>query len=36
MTEMPNLELCVRLSNQAITRIPRHVDYVHMPIVPKP
>ena len=36
MTEMPNLELCVRLSNTAVARIPRRVDYVHMPIVPKP
>jgi hypothetical protein len=36
MTEMPNLELCVRLSNAAVARIRRQVDYVHMPIVPKP
>jgi hypothetical protein len=36
MTEMPNMELCVRLSNEAIERIKRHVDYVHMPIVPNP
>ena len=36
MTEMPNLELCVRLSNEAVKRIKRHVDYVHMPVVPNP
>jgi hypothetical protein len=36
MTEMPNLELCVRLSNEAVKRIKRHVDYVHMPVVPDP
>ena len=36
MTEMPNLELCVRLSNKAVKRIQRRVDYVHMPVVPNP
>jgi hypothetical protein len=36
MTEMPNLELCVRLSNEAVKRIKRQVDYVHMPMVPDP
>jgi hypothetical protein len=36
MTEMPNLELCVRLSNEAVKRIKRRVDYVHMPVVPNP
>jgi hypothetical protein len=36
MTEMPNLELCVGLSNEAVKRINRHVDYVHMPVVPSP
>jgi hypothetical protein len=36
MTEMPNLELCVRLSNEAVKRIKRRVDYVHMPVVPDP
>jgi hypothetical protein len=36
MTEMPNLGLCVRLSNEAVKRIKRRVDYVHMPVVPNP
>ena len=36
MTEMPNLELCVRLSNAAVARIKRRVDYVHMPVVAQP
>ena len=36
MTEMSSLELCVRLSNAAVARIPRRVDYVHMPVVTQP
>jgi hypothetical protein len=36
MTEMPSLELCVRLSNAAVSRIRRRVDYVHMPMVAEP
>ena len=36
MTEMPSLELCVRLSNAAVSRIKRRVDYVHMPVVENP
>jgi hypothetical protein len=36
MTEMRSLELCVRLSNAAVARIPRRVDYVHMPMVQQP
>ena len=36
MTAMPNLELCVRLSNEAVKRIKRRVDYLHMPVVPSP
>src|SRR5262245_26104059 len=36
MTEMLDLELCVRLSNAAVTRIRRRIDYVHMPVVAQP
>jgi hypothetical protein len=36
MTEMPSLDLCVRLSNAAVARIKRRVDYVHMPVVENP
>ena len=32
MTAMENLDLCVRLSNEAVRRSPRRVDYVHMPV----
>jgi len=30
---MPDLGLCVRLSNEAVARSPRRVDYVHMPVM---
>jgi hypothetical protein len=36
MTEMPSLDLCVRLSNVAVERIKRRVDFVHMPVVERP
>lgn len=33
---MPDLEVCVRFSNEAVKRIDRHVDYVHMPVLQHP
>jgi hypothetical protein len=36
MTDMDSLELCVRLSNEAVRRISRPVDYVHMPVTESP
>jgi hypothetical protein len=33
---MPDLEVCVRFSNEAVQRTSRHVDYVHMPVLQKP
>ncbi len=33
---MKDLELCVRMSNEAVRRVSRHVDYVHMPVVSRP
>jgi hypothetical protein len=36
MTAMQDLDLCVRLSNDAVRRSARHVDYVHMPVVRDP
>jgi hypothetical protein len=33
---MPDLADCVRFSNEAVQRISRHVDYVHMPVIMKP
>jgi len=33
---MQDLDACVRLSNEAVRRISRHVDYIHMPVVPRP
>ena len=33
---MPDLEVCVRFSNEAVKRISRHVDYVHMPVLQQP
>jgi hypothetical protein len=36
MTEMKDLGLCVRLSNEAVRRAGRRVDYVHMPVVRHP
>ena len=31
--DMPDLALCVRLSNEAVARSGRRVDYVHMPVM---
>jgi len=31
--DMPDLALCVRLSNEAVARSERRVDYVHMPVM---
>jgi hypothetical protein len=36
MTAMEDLALCVRLSNEAVRRAPRRVDFVHMPVVKHP
>jgi hypothetical protein len=36
MTDMPNLQLCVDLSNNVVPRAGRHVDYVHMPVTLSP
>ncbi len=36
MAAMPDLGLCVRMSNEAKRRIRRHLDYVHMPVVRQP
>jgi hypothetical protein len=36
MVDLKNLELCVRLSNEAVRRSSRRVDYVHMPVVVDP
>jgi hypothetical protein len=36
MTAMEDLSLCVALSNEAIRRAGRRVDYVHMPVVRHP
>jgi hypothetical protein len=36
MTEMQDLDLCVRLSNEAVRRTQRRVDYVHMPVIKQP
>jgi hypothetical protein len=36
MTAMKDLELCVRMSNEAKRRIGRRLDYVHMPVVRQP
>ncbi len=33
---MKDLEFCVRMSNEAVGRAGRHVDYVHMPVVREP
>ena len=35
-TEMADLGLCVRLTNDAVARAGRRVDYVHMPVVRDP
>lgn len=36
MKDMPDLGLCVRMSNEAKQRIGRRLDYVHMPVVMDP
>ena len=36
MTAMTDLELCVRMSNEAKERTRRRLDYVHMPVVRQP
>jgi hypothetical protein len=36
MTAMPDLGLCVRMSNEAKRRIGRRLDWVHMPVVRQP
>ena len=36
MTAMPDLGLCVRMSNEAARRTPRRLDWVHMPVVRAP
>jgi hypothetical protein len=36
MTAMDDLALCVRMSNEAVRRTGRRLDYVHMPVVRRP
>jgi len=36
MTAMDDLDLCVRMSNEAKRRLGRRLDYVHMPVVREP
>jgi hypothetical protein len=36
MTAMQDLSLCVRLSNEAVKRTGRRLDYVHMPVIREP
>ncbi len=36
MTAMDDLALCVRMSNEAVKRTGRRLDYLHMPVVRKP
>jgi hypothetical protein len=36
MTAMPDLGLCVRMSNEAKRRVRRRLDFVHMPVVRNP
>jgi hypothetical protein len=36
MADLPDLDLCVRMSNEAKQRFGRRLDYVHMPVVPEP
>ena len=33
---MDDLDVCVRFSNEAVRRVSRHVDYVHMPVLQEP
>jgi hypothetical protein len=36
MTAMPDLSICVALSNEAVRRAGRRIDFVHMPVVRHP
>lgn len=36
MTAMQDLSLCVRLSNEAVKRTGRRLDYIHMPVIKEP
>jgi hypothetical protein len=36
MTDMQDLDLCVRLCNEAVRRTRRRLDYVHMPVIKQP
>lgn len=36
MTDMQDLALCVRMSNEAVKRTGRRLDYVHMPVIKQP
>jgi hypothetical protein len=36
MTDMQDLGLCVRMSNEAVKRCGRRLDYVHMPVIKDP
>jgi hypothetical protein len=36
MIAMPELDLCVRMSNEAARRTGRRLDYVHMPVIRQP
>jgi hypothetical protein len=36
MADLPDLDLCVRMSNEAKRRFGRRLDYVHMPVVRVP
>jgi hypothetical protein len=36
MTDMKDLDLCVRLSNEAVRRTRRRLDYLHMPVIKDP
>lgn len=36
MAALPDLDLCVRMSNEAKRRFQRRLDYVHMPVVQEP
>lgn len=36
MADLPDLDLCVRMSNEAKRRFGRRLDFVHMPVVTEP
>jgi hypothetical protein len=36
MTDMQDLGLCVRLSNEAVRRTTRRLDYIHKPVIKEP